>query len=125
MCFGYTAIEFVYFFVKVGISSIYSFLSYWPPLLDAMAGVVGNIMVVKIDNVIPAAMKESALIRYIIVVWIHDFVYRIWERNLRFLNTDNSNSKQGRDYLIVIRSIFPIKILTYLFNDHEVDPYIS
>jgi len=30
MCFGYTTIEFVYFFVKVGISSTYLFLGYWP-----------------------------------------------------------------------------------------------
>ena len=68
MCFGYTTIEFVYFFVKVVISRIYLFLgNNPPPLLEAIAGVMIVILVVKRDNVIAVVMKNSALFGYIVV----------------------------------------------------------
>ena len=43
-----------------------------PPLLEASAGVLIVIPVVKRDNVIAVAMKNSALFGYIVVLKIHD-----------------------------------------------------
>ena len=45
-----------------------------PPLLEAIAGVVRVMLVVKRDNVIAAAMKKSALLEYIVVLRIHDLL---------------------------------------------------
>ena len=42
-----------------------------PPLLEAMAGVVRAVLVVKRDNVMAAAIKSSALFEYIVILIIH------------------------------------------------------
>jgi len=94
-------------------------------LLKAIAG-VAKVILVKRDNVIEETMKNTDLFGDIVVLRIHDLLIGFENATLRFLTTeeliDNSNRKQGCHYLIVIRSIFPIKILMYIFNDDELDP---
>lgn len=62
MGFRNTTIEFVYFFVKVGISSIYFFLNTEPPpLLDAIATLGTGMQAVKRESMIAEATINTDL----------------------------------------------------------------